>query len=126
MHNKAQYAPVILRLGLVCVFLWFGLNQLLHPTMWESYIPDWATHLSGMSTATIVLCNGIFELICAVLLAAGYHIRIVATLLAIHMFMIVIEVGLTAIGVRDIGLLSALISIVFHGGDIYSLDSIDA
>lgn len=91
--------------------------------MWESYIPQWSTSLTGFSSGSLVLFNGIFELVFAVLLAAGYRIRIVATLLALHMLIIVIEVGLTAVGVRDIGLLFALVSVALRGGDMYSLDT---
>ncbi len=125
MQNHSRIAPVVLRLGLVFVFVWFGLNQILFPARWESYIPDWVVSTTGQSAQTFVYMNALFELVCAVLLALGSRIRIVATLLAIHMLTIVVEIGFTAQGVRDIGLMFALISVALHGPDTYSFDKED-
>lgn len=117
-----KFAPVVLRLGLVMVFIWFGCNQLLNPDAWVSLIPDWATSLSGMGAGTVVMLNGIFEICMAVLLAFGICIRIVATLLFLHLGMIIGELGLSAIGVRDVGLAFATLSVALHGSDEYSFD----
>jgi uncharacterized membrane protein YphA (DoxX/SURF4 family) len=119
-----KYAGVVLRLGLVFVFVWFGANQLLDQSMWVSLVPKWAVSLSGMSANSLVVFNGIFEMIMATLLAFGIGIRIVASLLFLHLVMIVSAIGLNAIGIRDIGLSFALLSIVLHGPDIYSYDAV--
>ncbi len=121
-QNISSYAPIVLRFGLVFVFIWFGLSQLLHQAAWISYIPDYATRLSGLSPEKIVIANGIFEVVFAVLLAIGIKIRVVATLLALHLFTIVINLGINEIGVRDIGLTAACFSIALHGADRFSFD----
>ena len=126
MQHYSLFAPVILRLGLVFVFVWFGLNQLLFPSRWVSYIPQWILSLTGQSAVTFVYANALFELMSATLLALGSRTRIVASLLAFHMFTIVFVVGFTAAGVRDIGLVFALISVALHGPDMYSLDKADS
>jgi hypothetical protein len=58
----------------------------------------------------------------AVLLSFGIWIRLVAILLSLHLLMIIGDLGLTAVGVRDVGLLIAMMSVFFHGSDDYSYD----
>jgi uncharacterized membrane protein YphA (DoxX/SURF4 family) len=117
-----KLAPVAVRFGLVFVFVWFGTSQIMNQEMWVRLIPEWAMNLSGMSAAALVKMNGIFEIIAAVLLAFGIQIRIVALLLFLHLGMIAYTLGLTAVGVRDIGLMLAMLSVALHGADAYSYD----
>ena len=121
--NLQKYAPVILRLGLSFVFIWFGLNQLISQSAWISFIPSFIVSITGISAATFVILNGIFEIVLASLLAFGIWTRLVSSLLFIHMFAIIGDVGLDAIGVRDIGLMFGLLSIAFTGTDEYSVQS---
>ncbi len=122
MLGLKRFAPVVVRLGLAMVFVWFGLNQLTNTTEWLSFIPLWVTNLTGITANTFVLVNGAAEILLAILLAVGIQIRVVAGLLCIHMFMIVLDVGLNAVGVRDVGLMFGLLSVGFHGKDLYSFD----
>lgn len=117
-----KLAPAVVRFGLVFVFVWFGTSQLMNQAMWIGLIPDWAINMSGMSAVTLVKMNGTFEIVAAVLLAFGIQIRIVAFLLFLHLGMIAYTLGLTAVGVRDIGLMLAMLSIALHGADAYSYD----
>lgn len=111
-------APIVLRIGLAMVICWFGFNELLHPEMWLSYIPSFATSLLHVSTHTLVILNGWFEVVMATLLACGVCIRLVASLLCAHMLFIVFDVGLSAVGVRDVGLTFGLFSVALHGSDM--------
>lgn len=120
--NWSDCAPVVLRYGLVFVFVWFGISQLVDQARWVSLIPEFVTEMTGLSASTFVIINGSFEILAAILLAFGIQIRIVAGLLALHMFTIVIDLGLTAVGVRDIGLVFACLSVALHGADKYSFD----
>ncbi len=119
--NKQKYAPVIIRVGLSFVFLWFGLTQLFDQSAWVSFIPEGITKLTGISAETFVIFNGIFEVFFASLLAFGIWTRFVASLLFLHMFAIIADVGLSPIGIRDIGLMFALLSVAFFGSDEYSI-----
>lgn len=120
--NIQKYAPVALRLGLAFVFIWFGLNQLIDQSMWVSLIPAGLLKITGLSAPTFVILNGVFEVFMASLLAFGIRIRIVGTLLFLHMLAIVGDVGLSAIGVRDIGIMFGLLSVALQGSDIYSAE----
>lgn len=119
--NLSKYAPLILRVGLASVFIWFGLNQFIDQSMWVSFIPASITNMTGISAETLVVLNGIFEVFMASLLSFGIYTRLVASLLFVHMFAIIGDVGLSAIGVRDVGLMFALLSIAFYGPDEYSI-----
>lgn len=114
------FAPVVLRLGLSGVIIWFGTSQILSPSVWTSYIPDIAMHLTGMSAFTLVIFNGIFEIVAAVFLVFGLWIRPVAGLLFLHMCGIVASVGLDPIGIRDIAIAAGLLSTTFYGNDVLS------
>lgn len=118
-----KFSPALLRVGLAMVFIWFGSNQLLNQAMWVGLIPKSLITLTGISAATFVTLNGIFEIVMAVLLAFGIGIRIVATLLFLHLITIIGDLGLNAIGIRDVGLMFAMLSVAFHGADDYSFDT---
>ena len=123
IFNKMKSsAPIILRIGLSLVFLWFGSQQLLHASMWVGLIPEWVLSLSQLSAATWVLFNGAFEIVFGLCLLAGYFTRITALLLAFHLLGIIFTVGYNDIGVRDFGLSMAAISIFLYGNDSWCLD----
>lgn len=113
----SRYAPVVLRLGLAAVYVWFGVSQLVNSNAWTGLVAGWATGLSGMSALTIVHMNGWFEIVAGTLLAVGMYVRIVAGLLFLHLLVIVSHLGATAIGVRDFGLSMATLAIALQGDD---------
>ena len=124
MNNKniKNLSPIILRFGLAIVFIWFGTNQIINQAEWVYLIPQSILSITGLTASTVVLINGVFEIIMAALLACGIQIRIVAILLSLHLLMIIGDVGINAIGIRDIGLLFGMVSVALHGGDMYSYD----
>lgn len=109
--DTQQIGMYVLRLGLAAMFLWFGFSQLLDSVSWVGYVPDWAVNILHIPPAFIVLANGAFEVVAGTLLAAGVLVRPVAFLLAVHLIFITIELGLTAIGVRDFGLTMATLAL---------------
>lgn len=118
-YQKTTIAITILRLGLAFVFLWFGFSQLSDAAQWVGFVPGWATHF--IPSGTLVLFNGMFEVSFGILLALGVVTRAVSLFLAIHLMVIALSIGFNAIGVRDIGLSLATVSLVFFGGGHYAL-----
>jgi uncharacterized membrane protein YphA (DoxX/SURF4 family) len=116
-------APIVLRYGLTVVYLWFGISQLLDPPTWVGWVPAWITGL-GLPGQTVIVANGLFELIFALLLGLGLFTRVASGLLLAHIVVITVEVGFNAVGVRDFGLLVGTLSIFLHGPDLLSLDRI--
>ncbi len=113
---------VIARIGLGLVMLWFGTQQLIHAAQWVGYLPSWIGNLS-ISSITIVHLNGWFEVAFGTLLILGFYTRIVAIILALHLFGITFTVGYNEIGVRDFGLSMSLLALAFQGSGTWSLDN---
>ena len=112
-----QIGFLILRLAMAGVYLYFGFSQLFDPSAWTGIVPEWATSLSHMSAASLVLGNGILEVVLGSLLALGLLVVPVSVILSIHLFVIALEFGLTPVGVRDFGLAFATLSIAFLSKD---------
>lgn len=113
----SSFAPLALRLGLAAVFMWFGVSEIMNPAQWTGFIPNWAVSFLGMSAATLVVANGIFEILAAVLLVLNILSRWVAFLLLIHLFVIICEVGLGPIGMRDFGLMIMALALALISED---------
>lgn len=119
MTRTHSFGITLLRLALAFVFLWFGFSQISDAAMWTSFVPDWATTIA--SAGTLVLLNGLIEIVAGAALAFGILSRWVGLLLGIHLFVIAASLGLTAIGVRDIGLALATLSLFFLAKDEISI-----
>lgn len=103
----------ILRIGLASVFLWFGFSQLVDGVHWVSWVPAWVSAVMHLPPAMIVLLNGALEVLGGTMLALGFFVRPTAALLALHLAILVLFIGLTPIGVRDFGLMMANLALVF-------------
>lgn len=124
LHNRFRdIGPVVLRIGIALVFLWFGMEQLISTQGWTNLIPKAITDITGLSASTIVYFNGAFEVVFGLCLLFGYFTRTVALFLAFHMLDIMVVVGYNAVGVRDFGLAIATIKIFLHGMDSCSIDA---
>lgn len=117
-----RYAPLTIRIGLTFVLFWFGVQQISNPGMWIGFVPNAVVELSTLSAQTIVLINGSLELVFGMLLLLGVYTRVVAGLLALHLASIAIVLGNTPSGVRDWGLATACLSLVFSGPGFASID----
>ena len=120
--KTAEYAPVVLRFGLVFLFLWFGISQVTSPDSWTAWVPEWGNTIFGFGAVKVVLINGWFEIIGGVLLALGLWTRWVAFALSLHLFFIAYEVGYNDIGVRDFVLAVSALAVSLFGPDTCSLD----
>ena len=116
------FAPVVLRIGLAAMYLWFGFSEVLNPDLWTTWVPTWASSLTGLTPHTIVYINGGFEIAMGAFLAFGLAVRWVALILAAHMALIVYEIGFDAIGVRDAAIAAATLALGLGGADWLSLD----
>jgi uncharacterized membrane protein YphA (DoxX/SURF4 family) len=108
--SQQQMGVHILRLGLAAVFLWFGFSQIIDSLSWVSMVPQWAVDLAHLPPAMIVMANGLFEIVLGSLLAMGFFVRLVSFVLALHLLLITFDLGFTATGVRDFGLVIASIA----------------
>lgn len=98
---------LLLRFGLVAVYLYFAFSQFTDPERWSGIVPDWATSLTTLESVTIVYANAVFELVFSVLLILGLWTKWVSFLLGAHLAVITISMGFTPTGMRDFGLTMA-------------------
>ena len=112
-QNSTEWGVCILRLGLALLFLWFGFSQLIDSINWVGWVPEWAVNILHIPPAMIVLLNGAFEVVAGTLLAMGLWVRLFSALLALHLLVLVFEIGPTPIGVRDFGLMMATFALCF-------------
>ena len=120
MHSK-DIAPVVLRISLALVFLYFGFQQISNPDSWISFVPEWII-LPGMTTNNFVILNGVIELLFGTFLIVGLYVRFSALILSLHLFGIAFSIGFTPLGVRDFGLAFATLALYLWGFDKYTLD----
>lgn len=92
-------SAIIIRYAFVILFLWFGFQQLLHPEVWVSFLPNFLGYFP-IPAEMIVQLNGWLEIILAVMLGIGIYTRIVFTVLGLHVLGIAVTAG-GAIGMRD-------------------------
>ena len=111
-----NYSLPVLRYGLTLVFLYFAINQLIDPSLWTGYLPDFLYNTANPEM--FVYANAVFEIIFGILLALGVWTRIAALLLALHLFGIAFaSLGISPVGVRDFGLAVATLAIFLYGPD---------
>lgn len=115
--TQHEWGVFILRIGLAILFLWFGFSQLLDGLTWVGWVPEWAVNLLHIPPAMIVLLNGAFEVVAGSLLALNILTRWAALALALHLFVLVVEIGANEIGLRDFGLMMATFALVFLNTD---------
>lgn len=120
LEKLKRFSPLVLRLGIVVIFMWFSLSQLTSPESWTKMIPEYASAIA--SPLTIVYFNAIFELVFAILLLLGLKTRIVSAILTLHLFHIAKILGYGPTGVRDFVLGIATLAIFFNGPDEFSMD----
>ena len=131
------YAPLVVRIGVALVFLWFGINQLLFPSDFLGYLPSWVVmdeagfghvlftlvHLAvGEHVGLLLAFNGVFEMVFGLLLLVGLFTRVSALLLSLHLFGIMVSLGYNDIAVRDFGLVAATFSVFLYGKDTWCWD----
>ncbi len=114
----------VLRLGLAAVFLWFGFSQLMDSLQWVSIVPTWAVALVHLPPAMIVMANGLLEVILGSLIALGFFVGPAAAILALHLFVIALDIGFSATGIRDFGLVfaTAALSIMSFEKSVEKID----
>lgn len=114
-------APLIARVGLALVFLYFGLSQLRDPSSFVGWLPPEVGAIP-LPSVTIILLNGALEVFFGTLLLLGIYTRLSAAILGVHLLGIAVSMGFTQTSVRDFGLSIATIAIAFYGPDTYSVD----
>ena len=118
--NLSLMGRVLWRWSLVGLFLWFGIQQLINPSSWISFLPVWTGYLP-IPGEMLIRLNGWLEVCLAVALFFGCYTRFVSMVLGLHLFGIAVSAG-GAIGVRDGVLALGTISVALSEPDAWTLD----
>ncbi len=116
-------APLLLRVSMGLMYLWFGVKQILNPEPFLNFIPNYASFLPFSPLETVYL-NGVFEILFAGVLLLGFFVRFTAFILAIHLYIIGLSVGDKGIMVRDLALATALFVVFLNGNDKWCLSKV--
>ncbi len=109
-----NFSKPILRIAIGVLFLYFGLQQLISPSEWIGFVPNFVLGF-GLSANTLVIFNGVVELVLGVMLLIGVYTRVVALLLFINLLIIVFSIGMNPLGIRDL-ILAIVTFVVFLNG----------
>jgi uncharacterized membrane protein YphA (DoxX/SURF4 family) len=103
MYKKLKLARLLLRIGLIAVFLYATVSSFLSPGDWIGYLPHVAT--TFVPAAVLLKVFSIYELGLAVWLASGWHLRYAGGLSALTMLGIIVSgPTLLAITFRDVAI----------------------
>ena len=123
MKDYSKYSPLVLRISIAIVLLWFGFSQLKNPAQWTRMMPDYTHIIFPFSKATLIYMNGVVEIILAAVLLLGLWTRVNSALITLHLLHITTIVGYGAVGARDLALAIAALAIFLYGPDEYCLDN---
>ena len=117
MFSSSRLSYLFIRLGLAAVFLWFGIDKMIHPDYWlNAWVAPSIRSLVGsvgLSGNQFVYLNGVFEILVGVSLVTNVLQRFFSLLAALFLVSIFIFIGFNEVTVRDIGLLGGFLAIIF-------------
>lgn len=117
MFQSLWYSNIFLRLGLVAVFIWFGVDKFLHPEYWlSSWVPQSVLLLAskvGISGMDVVYASGVFELLVGASVLSNIFIKIFSVLALIFLVTVLFTFGINEVLIRDIGLMGGFLSLLF-------------
>ncbi len=118
--NLPLVGRVLWRWSLVGLFLWFGIQQLVEPSAWLSFLPVWTGYLP-IPGEMLIRLNGWLEVCLAIAMLLGVYTRFVSAVLGLHLLGIAVSAG-GAIGMRDGVLALGTISVALNEPDAWTLD----
>jgi uncharacterized membrane protein len=113
--QRPSNPDIILTLGLAFVFGTFGIDKFLNPNDWLQWIPMWMEGLLSFPRTTWLSIIGFSEIVMALMILVPIRqIRQIGlVLMALHLLGILTQTGWNDVAVRDIGLLAAVIALLF-------------
>ena len=96
----------ILRVGMAITFIWVGVLILKDPAAWGGLISVWAEKLLPGPIEQVMLSTAILDIVIGAMLLLDFWVWIAGFLVSAHLAVVLVTTGITAITVRDIGLLT--------------------
>jgi uncharacterized membrane protein YphA (DoxX/SURF4 family) len=112
LKNHPAFVPLFLRIGLATVFVYAAVSSTVSPGDWVGYLPGILT--AAIPAELLLKFFSVYEVILAVWLLSGVHVRYAGLLAAVTLAGIVLSnITLFAISFRDIGLMFAALALAF-------------
>lgn len=105
---------------MVLLFAWFAVQQLMDPSAWVGYLPEWTGYLP-IPGEMLIMLNGWTELVLAAMMVVGCFTRWISIVLGLHLIGIAWTAG-GAVGVRDAALALCMFALASGPADDWSLD----
>lgn len=113
--QRHRIAEAVLLAGQCLVLAVFGFQKLTDARTWIGWMPAWMDGFAGLTDDRWLFVIGVAELLLVTLLL--FPVRRVrqlgALLLSLHLLSIVFVAGWTETGIRDIGLLTGAVALLF-------------
>jgi uncharacterized membrane protein YphA (DoxX/SURF4 family) len=116
LKELEKYSKPVLRIALSFVFLYFGISQISSPFVWTGFVPDFVVNM-GIGAESVVIMNGVLEILLGSLLLLGFFVRISSGILFLHLIVIASSIGFNPLGIRDFGLAFATLAVFLNGYD---------
>jgi len=117
MIQSLKLAQLMIRLGLALVFFWFGIDKFIHPSYWmNAWLPNAiasGVEGIGLTAQNFVYLVAIIEVLVGTSLVSTLLMRWFAVVGIVLLAMVMPFQGFSPIFIRDLGLISALLAIIF-------------
>jgi uncharacterized membrane protein YphA (DoxX/SURF4 family) len=121
MFTSSRYSYLVLRLGLAVVFLWFGIDKIIHPAYWlNAWVASSALYLMdkvGLTGTQFIYINGIFEILIGLSMVTGVFSKLFSFVAVLFLLMLFLFVGLNEVTIRDFGLIGGFIAVILWPED---------
>ena len=118
MFTSSRYAYLALRLGLAAVFLWFGIDKMLHPTYWlNAWVPQGVQSFISsfnLGGTQFIYLNGIFEILVGLSLVTGVFTKIFSIAAVIFLASVLVFVGISEVTVRDFAMIGGFFAVILR------------
>ncbi len=104
----------LLRVGLGITFLSVGVLILRHPDAWGGLLQPWAAGLLPVPLAQAMVATGLLDAAVGLFLLAGIGVWVAALVGMLHLFVVLLTVGVNDVTVRDVGLLMASAALLWQ------------
>ena len=113
----------VIRIGLAVVFLWIGIDTLLHPIVWLAWVPQWLLNIIPFSPTMFMYIHGSIEALLGLMLLVGFLTRKVAAVVAVMLAAIIVILGFNDLAARDFAILTIAVALALVKEHQLSLDS---
>ena len=110
-----DYSKWAIRIGVVAVFLWFGIDKFFHPVYWlNAWVPSSVLTLAGkfgINDIQFIYLIGVFEVVVGLSLITGIFSRVFSYLAVVFLIFVLSFIGFNEVTVRDLAIIGGLLAV---------------